>query len=57
VSRRWIDIASDRDFIPVHGMEKYEHPFGVSTEFRSAWRVTTTEEDYAIQQYHAAARA
>ncbi|MDP3645747.1 MAG: hypothetical protein Q8R25_01535 [bacterium] len=45
VDKAWIRIPSTARFVPVHGMESgYEHPFGVSPEFRLEVRTPEARE-------------
>jgi hypothetical protein len=55
VDRAWIRIPPTTRVFPVHGMESgYEHPFGVSPEFRLAVRVTNEDESRVIEGFRRA---
>lgn len=51
VDEAWIRIPATSRFVPVHGMENYEHPFGVSPEFRLEQRVTTEAQAAEISAF------
>ena len=51
VDEAWILIPATSRFVPVHGFENYEHPFGVSPEFRLEQRVTTEAQAAEIAAF------
>jgi hypothetical protein len=53
VDEAWIKIPADNRFVPVHGMENYEHPYGVSPEFRLTMRVTDDVQAREIAAFRA----
>jgi hypothetical protein len=57
VDEAWIRIPATSRFVPVHGMENYEHPFGVSPEFRLELRVTTAAQSAEIAAFRQGTQA
>ena len=56
VDKAWTLIPSTCSFLPVHGMENYEHPFGVSPEFRLLIRTNNGEQELVNKIKHSTSK-